>query len=88
MPISPKNRKIITNNKLNKSYKDGISNIIGKNIKEKELRITNSHIKVHILYLSILSNLSFVNFIKQNLTLSPIVPISDLTKYDSQSFSC
>lgn len=33
--VSKKNHKIITQNKLNNSYKDKISNVTGKNIKKK-----------------------------------------------------
>lgn len=44
-----KNGKIMIKHKLDESYKDDINNVRNKNIKEKELRITNLHIKIYIL---------------------------------------
>lgn len=41
-----------------------MSDVTSKNIKVKELGITNFHINVYIPHLSILPNLSFVNYTK------------------------
>lgn len=59
-----------------------MSDITGKNNKKKELRITNSCIKIYISHLSILLNFSSINFIKQNLLLSPISPIPDSANHN------
>ncbi len=56
-----KNRKIITESDSNESKRDEMSNIIDKDIKEKELGTSNYSIKVHILYLLVLLNLSILN---------------------------
>lgn len=58
------NRNIVTKNNLNKSKKDEISNAIDKNTKKKDLKISNSNIKVHILCSSILLNSSTLNSAK------------------------
>lgn len=50
------------------------------------MRIFNSNIKVHILYLSILLNLSSIKSIKQKSTLSLVLSMLDLAKYNPQSF--
>lgn len=80
-----KNCKIIIKSDLDNKEKDEISNAIDKNIEEKELKISNSNIKVHILRSSVLLNLSSLNSIKQKWTLSPVSSMLDSTKHNPQS---
>lgn len=59
-----KNRKIVTKNDFDKSERDEMSDAIDEDIKKKELRTSNSSIKVHIPCLSIWLNSSALNSIK------------------------
>lgn len=56
--------------------------------KAKELGTTNFHIKIHIPRLSILPNLSVVSSTKQKSTLSPVSPMLDPPKHNSQGSPC
>lgn len=62
-----------------------MSDTIDEDTKEKELRSSNSSIKVHVPLLSILLNSFIVNSIKQKLTLSSVLSMLDLAKHDPQS---
>lgn len=64
-----------------------MSNAIDQDIKEKELEISNSSIKIHIPSLSVLLYLSALNSTKQSPILVPVSSILDPTKHDLQS-SC
>ena len=77
--------KIITKSDSDKSKKDEISNAIDENIKQKKLGTSNFNIKVYISYLLVLLNLFFLNSTKQKLTLSPVLSMLDLAKYNLQS---
>lgn len=68
-----------------KAKRKKLSNIIDKDIKEKELGIFNFSIKIHILHSLVLLNLSTLNTIKQKLILLLILSILNPTKYDSQN---
>lgn len=76
----------MSKNESNKSYGDKISNLTDKSTEKKELRKVDSHIKIHILWLLILLNLSSINFIKQKLVLPLVLSISVFTKYNLESF--
>lgn len=63
-----------------------MSNVIDKNTKKKELRTSNSSIKVYIVHSSILIYLSALISIKPKSMSSPVPFILDPTKHDPQSF--
>lgn len=62
-----------------------MNNVTNKDIKEKELDISNSNIKVHIPYSSVLLNLSTLNSIKQKFVSSPISFMLDPIKNNPQT---
>lgn len=64
-----------------------MSDTIDENTEEKELGTSNSNIKVHILYSSVLLNLSTLNSSKQKSTLSQVPSMLDPAEHDSQSSS-
>lgn len=59
-----------------------MSDTIDKNTKEKELEISNSSIKVYILYSLVLLNLSTLNSTKQKSTLLPVPSMLNPAKHD------
>lgn len=81
-----KNRKIVTESYSNKSKRDEMSDGIDNDTKEKELGISNSCIKVHILRSLVWLNLFALNSIKEKLTLAPFSSMLNPTKHDFQSF--